>query len=155
LGELGGAPQPARRATEELSDPVGATQVQVGVVLPGDADAAEHLDAVLGVGLGGLDPDARGDRGGDGQLAGIAIACGAGRVGGGDRHLLGAAQHLGAQVLDRLEAADRLAELLAHFRIRDRGVQRPPGDARRFGGQHGRGQVDQPVRGDVQHTCRR
>ena len=28
-----------------------ATQIQMGVVLPGDADAAEHLNAVLGVGL--------------------------------------------------------------------------------------------------------
>ena len=147
LGQLGSPAQPACRPAEELPDPVGPTQVQVRVVLPGDADAAEHLNAVLDVGLGRLDPDARGDGRGNGQLAVIVVAGGAGGIGGGHRHLLGAAQHLGAQVLDRLEAADRLAELLAHLGIGDGGIQRPTGDSRRFGGQHGRGQVVHPVRG--------
>ena len=60
-GQCRDAAQPARPAAEELRDAVGAAQVQVRVVLPGDADAAEHLDAVLGVGLGRLDADGRGD----------------------------------------------------------------------------------------------
>ena len=68
LGQRGDPAQPARRAAEELRNPVCAPQVQVRVVLPGEADAAEHLDAVLGVGLGGLDADGGRDRGGDRQL---------------------------------------------------------------------------------------
>ena len=37
-------------------------------MLPGDSDATEHLDAVLGVGLGGLDADGGRHRGGDREL---------------------------------------------------------------------------------------
>ena len=75
----------------------------------------------------------------------VGLPGGAGGVGGGHLGLLGAAQHLGTQVLDGLEAADRLAELLAHLGVGDRGLQRPPGDAGRLGGQHGRGQVLDPL----------
>ena len=60
--------------------------------------------------------------------------------------LLGAQQHLGAHVLDRLEAADRLAELLAHLRVLGGGLQRPAGQPRGLGGQHGRGEVLDPLR---------
>ena len=66
------------------------------------------------------------------ELVVVGVACGAGGVGGGHPGLLGAAQHLGAHVLDRLEAADRLAELLAHLRVFDGGLEasnapsRPP-----------------------------
>ena len=51
---------------------------------------------------------------------------------GGDR--LGGLEHLGAQVLDRLEAADLLAELLAHLGVLDRGRQAPARDAGGLGG---------------------
>src|ERR1700751_966430 len=88
LGQLDGPAQPARRSAEELSDPMRPTQVQVRVVLPGDADAAEHLDAVLEVGLRGVDSGTRGDGRGNGQLAVIGIVRRAGGVGGGHRHLL-------------------------------------------------------------------
>ena len=54
---------------------------------------------------------------------------------GGDR--LGRLQHLGAQVLDRLEAADLRAELLAHPGVLHRRLQAPPGDPRRLGGRQG------------------
>ncbi len=70
--------QPARRAAEELRNPVCATQIQMRVVLPGDADAAEHLDAVLGVGLGELDARGRRDGGGDRQLRFVGSVGGAG-----------------------------------------------------------------------------
>ncbi len=115
------------------------------VVLPGAADAAEHLDAVLDVGLRGGDTDARGQGRRNGELGLIGIRRGAGGVGGGHLGLLGAAQHLRAQVLDGLEAADRLAELLAHLGVGDRGVQRPSGDAGGLGRQHGRGQFLDPL----------
>ena len=62
------AAQPTRLAAEELRNGVRPTQIQVRVVLPGDADTTEHLNAVLGVGLGGLDADCRSDGGGDGKL---------------------------------------------------------------------------------------
>ena len=51
--------QPARPSAQELRDAVRPPQVQVRVVFPGDADTAEHLDAVLGVGLRGLDAHRR------------------------------------------------------------------------------------------------
>ena len=117
------------------------------VVLPGDADAAEHLNAVLGVGLAHL--DARGGRDGGGyrQLRIIGFVGGAGGITCGHGDLLGAQQHLGAHVLDRLEAADRLAELLANLCVFGCGLQCPPGQPGGLGGQHGRGDVlDAPPR---------
>ena len=111
------------------------------VVLPGAADAAEHLDAVFDVGLGGDDTDAGGQRRGNTELTLVRLAGRPGRVGRGHLGLLGTTQHLRTQVLDGLEAADRLAELFAHLGIGDRGVQGPPGHAGRLGRQHRRGQV--------------
>ena len=68
-------------------------------------------------------------------------------VEGGNRDLLGAQKHLGAHVLDRLEAADRLAELLADLRVFGGGLQRPPGQPGSLGSEHGRGQIlDAPPR---------
>ncbi len=93
----------------------------------------------------------RRDRGGDRELAFIGIGHGGGGVTGGHRDLLGAQQHLGAHVLDRLEAADRLAELLAHLRVLGGGLQCPAGQPRGLGGQHRRGQVLDPLRRDGQH----
>ena len=55
--------------------------------------------------------------------------------GRGDR--LGGLEHLGAQVLDRLEGADLLAELLAHLGVVDRGRQAPAGHAGGLGGGQG------------------
>ena len=49
-------PKPARRSSQEVPDPVGAAQIKVGVVLPGDADAAEDLNAVLRIGFCRLTP---------------------------------------------------------------------------------------------------
>ena len=73
LGQLGGPAQPAGGPAEELPDSIGPAQIQMRVVLPGDPDAAEHLNAVLGVGLGGLDRDAGGDGRGDGQLTRVTV----------------------------------------------------------------------------------
>ncbi len=71
-------------------------------------------------------------------------ACRDRRVGGGHAGLLRAQQHLGAHVLDGLEAADRLAELFAHLGVLGGGVQRPLRDTGGFGGQHRGGQVLEP-----------
>ena len=114
-------------------------------MLPGDADAAEHLDAVAGIDLGRLDADGGCDRDRDRQLRLVGVGDRAGGVGGGDGDLLGAQQHLGAHVLDRLEAADRLAELLAHLGVVGRRVEHPAGQPGGLGREHRRGQVDHPL----------
>ena len=44
-------------------------------------------------------------------------------------------------MLDRLEAADRLSELLANLCVLGSGVQRPAGQPGGLGGQHGRGEI--------------
>ncbi len=146
LRQRGDATQPALGAAEEPPNAMGPAQVQMRVVFPGAADAAENLDAVPDVGLRGSDADTRGQRRGDGELVGLpGVRCGAGGVGGGHLGLLGAAEHLRAQVLDGLEATDRLAELLAHLGVGDGGLERPPCDAGRFGRQHRRGQLLDPL----------
>ena len=68
LRQRGDAAQPALGAAEEPADAMGPAQVQMRVMLPGAADAAEHLDAVLDVCLRGGDADARGQRRGDREL---------------------------------------------------------------------------------------
>ena len=47
--QAGGAGAPGGAAAEQLAQRQRPAQVQVGVVLPGEADAAQHLDAVLRV----------------------------------------------------------------------------------------------------------
>ena len=128
-------------AAEELRNAVRPTQIQMRVVLPGDADTTEHLDAVLGVGLGEFDARGRRDGSGDRQLRIVGVIGCAGRVTCGHRDLLGAQQHLRAHVLDRLEAADRLAELLANLRVFGGGLQCPSRQPGGLGGLHRRGKV--------------
>ena len=98
-----------------------------------------------------IDGGRRRNRRGDGELAFIGIGHRTGRVSGGHRNLLGAQQHFGAHVLDRLEAADRLAELLAHLRVLGGGVQCPADQPRGLGGEHGRGDVLDPLGRNLQH----
>ena len=105
-------------------------------MLEGEADPAEHLDAGLGDLDRAVERDDRRDVGGERPLVVVAVVRSGSRRdvpgGGGDR--LGGLEHLGAQVLDRLEAADLLAELLAHLGVLDRGRQAPAGDAGGLGG---------------------
>ena len=105
-----------------------------------------------------------GDRRGDGQLLIIGVGDRAGGVRCGHRGLLGAQQHLGTHVLDGLEAADRLAELLANLRVLGGGPQRPAGQPGGLRRQHRRGQVLDPLprhrqhlggRGVEHHACQR
>ena len=69
------------------------------------------------------------------------VAGGNGRIPGCCGGKLAAGEHVGAQVLDRLEAADGAAELLAHLRVRRGGLLRPARDA----GGLGRGDGDVQV----------
>ena len=143
--------QPIRQAAEELRDPVRTAQIQMRVVFKRDPDAAEHLNAVLGVGLRRFDRGRRRDRRGDRELSLIGIGHGGGSVTRGYRNLLRPQQHLGAHVLDGLEAADRLTELLAHLRVLGGGPQCPAGQPRGLGGEHGRGEIPDPLGRYGQH----
>ena len=116
-GEFHDPAQPAAPSAEELRDGVGAPQIEVGVVLPGDADPAQHLDAVFGVILRRPDPRRRRDSRRQRQLLVDITPCRRGRIRSRDRDLLGTQQHLSAEVLDSLETADRPAELLSYFGV--------------------------------------
>ena len=59
---------PGLLAAEQLAGGHGPAQEQVGVVLPGEADAAVHLDAALGAVGEGLGGDGAGDGRGEGDL---------------------------------------------------------------------------------------
>ncbi len=146
LGECRDAAQPLVRAAQEVRDAVRAPQIQMRIVFPGDPDAAEHLNAVLRVRLRGVDARSRGHRHGDGQLSLVGLGHRSGRISRGHRSLLGTQQHLGAHVLDGLETADRLAELLANLRVLGRGLQRPARQSGGFGSQHGGRHVDETLR---------
>ena len=147
--QLSDAAQVGRTATQELSDPVGAPQVQVRVVFPRDSDAAEDLYAIFGIGLRGLDSRTGGDRCRDRQLVvgggGGAQRRGRRRVGSCNRDLLGAQQHLGTHVLDGLKAADRLAELLADLGVVGSGLQGPPRNSGGLRGHQGRREISEPT----------
>ena len=110
-------------------------------MLPGEADAAVHLDAVLGASLGGGRCEGGGHRRGE-LVTGffvVPVLLGrlvqsAGRIPhcGGCPH--GGGEHLGAAVLDGLELADRPAELLADLRVLRGGVGGPAREADRLCG---------------------
>ena len=131
LGVVGGA---AERGGQHDGAPV----VHVGVVLPGEADAAVDLDAVLGAVLGGDGGEGRGDGGGELEGAGLLtvvltasafLVDGAGGIphrGGG---AFGFGDHVGALVLDGLELADRATELFPDLGVGRGGVGGPPRNA--------------------------
>ncbi len=101
---------------EQRAGGLGPLHEQMLVVLPRVADAAEQLDAVrrhqpLAVAGGGL-------RGGDRRRAALVVL----GDGGGGEHAhaprsLDGDEHVRQLVLDRLERADRHAELLALLRV--------------------------------------
>ncbi|RPK52770.1 hypothetical protein EES37_02405 [Streptomyces sp. ADI91-18] len=116
-------------------------------MFPGEADAAEDLDAVLGAGVGGVERGAGGE-GGD-ERADVGGLVHAVRGVPGERPgLFEADEHVGAEVFDALEASDGPAELLAHLGVFGGGVQRAGGGAAGVGGEEGAGQV--PYQGCVQ-----
>ena len=131
-------------ATECRDDPKCPTVVDVGVVLPGETDAAVHLDAVLRAPLRGGRGQGRGDSGREFRCGfpvfNVLVEALVDRPGGvphrGDGPL-GVGGHLRALVLDALELPDRPAELLADLRIRRGGVGGPAGDADGLGRQQG------------------
>ena len=113
-------------------------QVQMRVVLPGEADAAMHLDVEFGVADVGRKRQCRCGGGDQPELLLVL----AGRAGGvpdaGDRRL-GGHQHVGAVVLDGLEGGDGAAELLADLRVLDSAVDAVRRTADGLGGIEGAG----------------
>ena len=79
-------------------------------MLPGEADAAVDLDILRGDARIGLGAAGLGERGQDRQFF-VARGGGPAGVVGGGLGRLHLEEHVGALVLDRLEAADGAAEL--------------------------------------------
>ena len=128
----------------------GAAEIQVGVVLPREADAAVHLDVELR-GLVGRGQRERGRHGrGQRQLLAPFLG-GPGGIPHGRGGELGRHEHVGAVVLDGLEGADRPAELHAHLGVRRGLLGALGGDAGGLGGEDEPRQVDEHPPAAVDH----
>src|SRR4051812_30582777 len=120
VGEVGAV---MTRVPEEQFIALRAPEVQVGRVLPGVADAAVHLDVGgsggrIGVGAPGL-----GDRRQHVLLRPVGRDLEGGTP-GGRLARLDREEHVGADVLDGLERADRPAELRSDAGVAECTVQR-------------------------------
>src|SRR5690606_16970486 len=131
----------------------GAAQVDVRVVLPGEADAAEDLDGVAGGLHAGVERDDGGDRRGEADLRRPgrpgALVQGAGRVPGGGAGLLQRDEAARGLVLDALELPDRAAELLADPGVLGRGRHQPAGEPGGLGAEQRGGEVPDAPGGDA------
>src|SRR5580700_3451451 len=127
--------------TEHHLSALGPLEVQVGGMLPGEADAAVHLDGVprdLRVGRGAVH---LGQAGGQRHI----LAIGGQRpepVVGRRTGRLGLGEHVRAQVLDGLERADRPSELHPHPRVAGRHLYHPQGTSGLLGGQQDGGGIE-------------
>ena len=142
-------------AEEELGR-LGPLEVQVGRVLPGEADAAVDLDVLGGgveVGLGAVGLGQAGDRG---QLV-VELGRAPGGVVGGGLGRLDLEQHVGALVLDGLEGADGATELHAVLGVLHRHLEHELGAADLLGGEADSGEVEHPLerRPSRRRRCRR
>ncbi len=126
---------PLRRRAEQSAQRQGAPVVQMRVVLPGVADAAEGLDAVVRRVNGGVQRHHGSHRGSELTVGSWRRACG---IPDGSRGLFRARQHPGAPMLDRLELTDRPAELVPDLGVVRRGLDGPVGDAARLGAEQDR-----------------
>ena len=123
---------------DQLAQGGGPAEVDVGVVLPGEAHPAEDLDGALGRLDVAVEGQGRGELDGEAPLVGL-LTCGRAALGledrggvpGGGHTLLDGDQHVGQPVLDPLELADRPAELLAGPGVFGGRVEAPAGAARR------------------------
>ena len=125
----------------------------MGVVLPGEPDAAVQLHGVLRTPDEAVEREGDGHGGGQGSRGGVRGR--ARRVPCGPPRLLGGDEHVREPVLHRLELADRPAELLAHLRVGRRGVEAPTRAACALRRHHHRGQHARPLEGDPAQHARR
>ncbi len=116
---------------------LGSFEVEMRGVLPGHADAAVELHALLGGPYRDLPAVGLRDGHGEGRI-GTARALGGQGVGGVPGRRAGRGDlepEFGEPVLDRLERADGTAELIALPRVPDGFGKAPLGDAELFGGE--------------------
>ena len=105
-----------RLGVDERLERGGPAQVEVGVVLPGEADASVHLDVEVGAQVGRLQREHGRHRRGVRALV-AAFGGRPGRVPHVGRGQLAGHEHVGAVVLDRFEHCDGPAELQAHLGV--------------------------------------
>ena len=128
-----------------ISERLGALEVQVRVVLPREADATVDLD-VLGRGVEVRVGAVRLRQRGDHRQLVVVLGRGPRRVVRGRLRRLDLEQHVGALVLDRLERADRPAELHADLRVLDRHLEHDLRAAHHLVGERDRGLVERLAR---------
>jgi hypothetical protein len=131
--------------TRGLDQQMRALDHQMRVGFVAEADAAVDLDIGAGIGERGVDREQQSGLDLEGGIAPTLVERDRGE---GDLVGRGAGdhRHVGAAMLDRLEAADRMAELFAHAGVSDRHITRAGGDPAQRGG------LDQP---DAQHRLDR
>jgi site-specific DNA recombinase len=142
--EVGGQPAAVvGRVAEQGRRRVGALEVPVRRVLPGEADAAVQLDGLGGHGPVGLRAVGLGQRRQQGSVGGVPVPGGRGRERRRSRRL---DQHeqVREPVLDRLERPDRAPELHPGRHVLDGQLQAPLGAADLVRRHRGGGQVGQP-----------
>src|SRR5690606_19240770 len=131
----------------------GPAHEQVGVVLPGDGDAAVDLGVEVGTQVGGGAGEGGGHRRGVGELV-AAGGRGPGGVPHGAGGQLGGDGHVGAVVLHRLERADGPAELDPLLGVGGGRVGAGAGQPDRLGREDDPGQVDEQPAGAGQYRRR-
>ena len=106
----------------------------MGGVLPGEANAAVHLDRLHGRGVIGLrtSESGQGDRAVRADRIGVELRCGVLR---GGRGRFDFQQQISGHVLDRLEAADGPPELDSGLEVFDGDVEQSAGATDLFAGQ--------------------
>ena len=144
--------------TEELPVGHGALEVEVRVVLPREADASEHLDALLGT----MRRSAEAHRAGHSCTQGTFTAFatirfgrtpGGGSVPGDGGALLDSHQHVGQAVLDPLELADGSPELHPHLGVVRGRVEAPAGQPRALRRHQHKSQIPHFGRRDVRQKA--
>ncbi len=128
------------RGPEQSAERHRAAVVQVRVVLPGVADAAEDLNALVHARDGRVGREYGGGRRREVAPWLIAGECPC-RIPDRRRRLLGHDEHPRAPVLDRLELADRPAELMADLGVFGGRVHCPVGDTESLGAEDDSGDV--------------
>src|SRR5262245_36168472 len=118
-----------------------ALEVEMGIVFPREADAAEDLDRLGRAVVVGLAAIGLRERGRDREIRSV-LRRGARRVVGRRTRGLDAHHHVGALVFDRLERADRASELLPLLRVRDREIEAALRAADRLGRERDRAEVE-------------
>ena len=123
-------------------------------MLPGETNAAMHLDVELCAEVRGRHRERRCHRRGEGQLVVVGLG-GTRRVPHRRRCQLSGHEHVGAVMLDRLVGRDRTAELQSNLGVLARQLCAFTSDACGFGGQDHSGEIDEHLPGAPHDVCRR